>query len=522
MAASSIIPIKSINPTTLREVLIAEFGSKAKKPLKITDDQLTQLLKEADDLKHDSSVARIQSKEKARAARLRTILACPKISAIREKHKKNGTTEDWYETMPFGRKKGMVNLLASIGDELREAAAGTRQPMFTAVNMDLLHGSLKSINAALREVNGKKNETRVSKPRNLKGIKSRVEQIVALVEPIPDERPRVAVKTLKALGLNPRGADGIVEPGLWRKVQQLMLSCLARLPEADQERAARTLTQAAAEVVQALMPDPCHLREPNTLSEIVGNEDAVGRLTALLNQGGTPAILITGKSRSGKTQMAKAFAREWAKLHNQSLSSVPFELVGAGQGSKAAARKIRVWAEQNGFIQNPVLIVNEVEELLVEQRQLLDLLENGGADLPAPLILCTTKTEGDMHRTRKDILALDPQLLGRMTLKLHTEALGDDVVEERVRIIAKDEGHQLTAEDVAWIVEKAEGRLGIAIQALDFVLTGPGRNGARDQFNPEGELDTLAADSTGVADEAVVEETVAEVVDPKPDADAAK
>lgn len=471
MAASSTPVSKSNNPTTLRDALIEEFGSKAKKPLKISDEELTQLFVEADDLNQGSSEARIQSRKKARQARLRIILACPRISAIREAHIEAGTTEKWYKTQPFGRKKGMVSLLASIGDELREAARRTRKPMFTAVNMDLLNGSLKTIDVALREANGKKVESRVSKARNLKGIKARVEQIGKLAEPFPKERAKVAISMLGALGLDPMSANGL-DVRVWRQTQRFLLNCLHLLPDDDQADAAATLIKAGAAVEAALEPRPSPLRDPHTLSEVVGNEEAVAKLKAQVKAGGSPAILIMGDSRSGKTAMATAFAREWSKLHNNSFSSKPYELLGAGVGSKKAAAKIRDWAKNSGGVLNPVLIVNECEELLVEQRQILDLLETQGKGLPAPLILCTTKSEQDMHRTLKDTPLLDPQLLGRMTLIIQTEPLGDEQIGARINLVAQEEGYQLSQDDLDSIIATANGRLGLALQELNSVLVG--------------------------------------------------
>jgi len=472
MAASSIIPVKSINPSTLREALIAEFGPKAKKPLKITDAKLAALVQDAAQLSTEVKAGRISSKRKARTARLCILLACPRISAIRENHRESGTVEEWYGDKPFRRSKGMVSLLANIGDELRELAGDDDKSMFTAVNMELVDQSLKKIAATLSGLNGRPQQPRLNKSRNLKGIKSRVEQIVALVEPIPEERPRVAVKTLKALGLNPMVAEEAVDHATWMQTQQLLLSCLSQLPSEAVEGAFKLLRQATIQARRTIEPLPSDLRDPMTLDGIVGLNLAVTQLQNLLLKGGNPVVFIYGPSGSGKTQLAKAYARErLANGDSMDIWPVPFTCVGCGDGADMAMSKINDWFRSAGGISNPVLIINEVEELGVNQRKLLALLEGARGSLPAPVVLTTTKRPGEVRSTNKSLVALDEQLLRRTTLQLQTDLLGDDHILERTRAIAAAEGHVLTEAEAEEIVSEAKGRIGMALPVLNGILT---------------------------------------------------
>jgi len=184
--------------------------------------------------------------------------------------------------------------------------------------------------------------------------------------------------------------------------------------------------------------------QPRRFDQVVGNQSAITKLVSVLSPWPRRAILIHGPTGTGKTTLARIWARAFLCQGNRPNGIEPCETcskcvesginrrevwgrcieeVGAATFGNAKHAAQDVWDYLHR--QLDVLIVNEADRLLIYQQQFLDYLDE---DQDRPLIFCTA-----------DIGKFDDQFLGRC-IRVETVALSELEMVGHIQRVGGSEG----------------------------------------------------------------------------------
>lgn len=192
---------------------------------------------------------------------------------------------------------------------------------------------------------------------------------------------------------------------------------------------------------------------PRKLKDVIGQEDAVKQLTALIDKGKVPhALMFTGPSGTGKTTLARVLKKllgcrdsDYQEINAAESRGIDTIREIIQRMGLAPMGKCRIW------------LIDEVHRVTVDaQNAMLKMLEDGPAH--AYFILCTT----DSSKIIKTVH-------GRCT-EVVLKNLSPSDVEKVLKRALDGEGREVGEKVVELIVERAEGSGRKALVLLEQVL----------------------------------------------------
>lgn len=209
------------------------------------------------------------------------------------------------------------------------------------------------------------------------------------------------------------------------------------------------------------------LRDPTRVEDVLGSDETRHALIGLAHRGGNPVVLLWGPPGTGKSTLARAFARLHHELNDSSMfaSNQAILELSAARSPDLAIDAIEGWLGNQLY--STALIVNEADRLLGDQRRILDVLAGERGPLPGAVVFTTTYDPTAPRDTNRNLLTFDPQFVSRCTL-LRVDPLPPAVLAEHLRRLAEADGVSLPQATLDAIAVTGRGRE--ALKALDAHL----------------------------------------------------
>ncbi len=190
-----------------------------------------------------------------------------------------------------------------------------------------------------------------------------------------------------------------------------------------------------------MRPLPERVR-PETLKELVGQEELKKRLRAHLERGRLPSMILWGPPGSGKTTLARILAKE---------AGLPFVALSAVEAGVKEIKKVAEKAEAEGTV---LLFFDEIHRLnKAQQDYLLPLVESGR------VVLVGATTENPSF-------SIIPALRSRARVEVLRPLSEEELLQVLQRALAHPEGLKGVEVEEAALKAIAEGAAGDARRAL--------------------------------------------------------
>jgi replication factor C small subunit len=191
---------------------------------------------------------------------------------------------------------------------------------------------------------------------------------------------------------------------------------------------------------------------PQTLDEIVGHEAITERLKRYIEQDDLPHLMFAGPAGVGKTTAATAIAKE---IYGDDWRENFLELNASDQrGIDVVRERIKDFARASfGGYDHRIIFLDEADALTSDAQSALRRTMEQFSDNTRFILSCNYSSQIiDPIQSRCAVFRFSP--------------LGDDAVEEQVRIIAEAEGIDVTDDGVDALVYAADGDMRKAINGL--------------------------------------------------------
>jgi replication factor C small subunit len=191
---------------------------------------------------------------------------------------------------------------------------------------------------------------------------------------------------------------------------------------------------------------------PETLSDVMGHEDIIGRLQSYVSRNDLSHFLFAGPAGTGKTTCATAIARE---LYGDDWRDNFLELNASDQrGIDVVRDRIKNFARTSfGGHEYRIIFLDEADALTSDAQSALRRTMEQFSNNVRFILSCNYSSQIiDPIQSRCAVFRFSP--------------LADDAVESEIRHIAREEGIELTDDGVDALVYAAAGDMRKAINGL--------------------------------------------------------
>ena len=191
---------------------------------------------------------------------------------------------------------------------------------------------------------------------------------------------------------------------------------------------------------------------PESLGDVMGHEDIVGRLQSYVDRNDLSHMLFSGPAGTGKTTSATAIARE---LYGEDWREHFLELNASDErGIDVVRDRIKNFARTSfGGHEYRIIFLDEADALTSDAQSALRRTMEQFSNNVRFILSCNYSSQIiDPIQSRCAVFRFSP--------------LSDDAVEEQVRIIAENEGIEVTDDGIDALVYAASGDMRKAINGL--------------------------------------------------------
>ncbi|WP_246984750.1 replication factor C small subunit [Halorientalis marina] len=191
---------------------------------------------------------------------------------------------------------------------------------------------------------------------------------------------------------------------------------------------------------------------PQNLDDIVGQETITERLQSYVERNDLPHLMFSGQAGIGKSTAALAVARE---LYGEDWQEHFLELNASDQrGIDVVRERIKSFARSSfGGAEYRIIFLDEADSLTSDAQSALRRTMEQFSNNVRFILSCNYSSQIiDPIQSRCAVFRFAP--------------LGDEAVEEQVRIIAEEEGIELTDDGIEALVYAADGDMRKAINGL--------------------------------------------------------
>ena len=191
---------------------------------------------------------------------------------------------------------------------------------------------------------------------------------------------------------------------------------------------------------------------PQTLDDVVGHEPITERLKQYISQQDLPHLLFAGPAGTGKTTSAIAVAKE---IYGDDWRENFLELNASDQrGIDVVRDRIKSFARASfGGYDHRIIFLDEADALTSDAQSALRRTMEQFSDNTRFILSCNYSSQIiDPIQSRCAVFRFSP--------------LGDDAVAEQIRIIAEEEGIEITDDGMDALVYAADGDMRKAINGL--------------------------------------------------------